>query len=154
MTRRITIFSLLTAGAVFAQNAPQMAVSAPYAQKLALQIMEEHHEVHKIGIHATSPNSSDNVIIAANIPSKIGKKSSAKDMQLLATGKPQAAKVDKDSIYDLLIPLSDKNGGAVGFVVMEIPFTEAKDKEDALQKGVAIRDEIQKQISSKEQLFQ
>jgi hypothetical protein len=154
MTRRIVIFSLLSAGAMCGQNAPQLAVSAPYAQKLALQMIEEHHELHKIGIHATPPNSSDNVIIAASIPSKIGKKSSAKDMQLLATGRPQATRVDKDNIYDLLIPLSDKNGRAVGFVVMEIPFTEARDKEDALRKGVAMRDEMQKQISSKEQLFQ
>jgi hypothetical protein len=154
MIRKIAIFALLSAGATQAQTTPQMTVSAPYAQKLALQIMAEHREVHKIGIHATLPNSSDNVIIAANIPTKIGKKSSAKDMQLLTTGKPQATKVDKDNIYDLLIPLSDKTGAAVGFVVMEIPLTDAKDKDDALQKGVAIRNEMQKQISSKEQLFQ
>jgi hypothetical protein len=37
---------------------------------------------------------------------------------------------------------------------MEIPFTESKDKNEALEKGLAVRDEMQKQIKSKEQLFQ
>jgi hypothetical protein len=135
-------------------TAQQMSVHAPYAQALVEKIMSHHHEVHKIGIHATPPNSSDNVIIAANIPAKIGKKSSAKDMELVATGKPQSTKVDKDSIYDLLLPLSDTTGKQVGFVVMEIPFTQSKDKDEALEKGLAVRDEMQKQIKSKEQLFQ
>ena len=74
-------------------------------------------------------------------------------MQLLATGKPNATRIEKDGIYDLLLPIADTNGTAVGFLVMEIPFAQAKDKEDDLQKGIAIRDEMQKQIASKAQLF-
>ena len=37
---------------------------------------------------------------------------------------------------------------------MEVPFTKASNEQEALQKGVAIRDEMQSQIESKSQLFE
>ncbi len=145
---------LVMAMAVMVSAQQLIPVHAPNAQTLVLKTKATHPEVHKIGIHATPPDSSDNVIIAADIPSKIGKKSSARDMELLASGKPSVTKVDKDHIYDLLIALADDQGRPVGFVVMEIPLNMASDENDALRKGIAIRDEMQKQIKSKAELFQ
>jgi len=140
--------------AVTAAAQQLISVHAPNAQALVLKTKAAHSGIHKIGIHATPPDSSENVIIAADIPSKIGKKSSAKDMELLASGKPSVTKVDKDQIYDLLMALADDQGRPVGFVVMEIPLTMASDEQDALRKGMAVRDEMQKQIKSKAELFQ
>jgi len=37
--------------------------------------------------------------------------------------------------------------------VMEVPFTKASNEEEAIKIGVAIRDEIQKQISGKKALY-
>jgi hypothetical protein len=62
--------------------------------------------------------------------------------------------VDKDQIYDLLMPLADDQSRTVGFVVMEIPLNMASDENDALRKGIAVRDEMQRQIKSKAELFQ
>jgi hypothetical protein len=148
-TLRTFLFIAVTAAAQ-----QLISVYAPNAQALVLKTKAAHSEIHKIGIHATPPDSSENVIIAADIPSKIGKKSSAKDMELLASGKPSVTKVDKDQIYDLLMALADDQGRPVGFVVMEIPLTMASDEQDALRKGMAVRDEMQKQIKSKAELFQ
>jgi hypothetical protein len=148
-TLRTFLFIAVTAAAQ-----QLISVHAPNAQALVLKTKAAHSEIHKIGIHATPPDSSENVIIAADIPSKIGKKSSAKDMELLASGKPSVTKVDKDQIYDLLMALADDQGRPVGFVVMEIPLTMASDEQDALRKGMAVRDEMQKQIKSKAELFQ
>ncbi len=154
--RRINLLpvALILCGAMAATAQQTAAVHAPYAQTLVLRTKAAHSEIHKIGVHATPPDSSDNVIIAADIPSKIGKKSSAKDMELLASGKPSVTKVDKDQIYDLLLALADSEGRQVGFVVMEIPWSSAMDANDALKKGLLIRDEMQRQIKSKDQLFQ
>jgi len=149
--KTLKTFLLITVTAAAQQLIP---VHAPNAQALVLKTKAAHSEIHKIGIHATPPDSSENVIIAADIPSKIGKKSSAKDMELLASGKPSVTKVDKDQIYDLLMALADDQGRPVGFVVMEIPLTMASDEQDALRKGMAVRDEMQKQIKSKAELFQ
>jgi hypothetical protein len=151
---------------IFAQDKPAktppqdpstyMKVHAPFAEDLVNKVKAAHNdEIVKLGIHAVPPGETDNVIIANITPSKIGKKSSEADMKNLATGKPVAKKLDKDKTFDLLIPLTDAKGRDIagGFVVMEVPFTKASDEEEAVKIGVAIRDDIQKQIPSKKALY-
>jgi hypothetical protein len=131
-------------------------VHAPFAEDLVNKVNEAHKgEIVKLGIHAVPPGEKDNVIIANITPSKIGKKSSDQDMKNLAIGKPVSNKLDKDKTFDLLIPLTDAKGRDLdgGFVVMEVPFTKANDAEEAIKIGVAIRDDLQKQIPSKKALY-
>lgn len=133
-----------------------MKVNAPFAENLVNKVKAAHNdEIVKLGIHAVPPGEKDNVIIANITPSKIGKKSSDKDMQNLATGKPVAKRLDKDKTFDLLIPLTDAKGRDLdgGFVVMEVPFTKASNEDEAIKIGVAIRDDLQKQIPSKKALY-
>jgi hypothetical protein len=131
-------------------------VNAPTAQRLILAELEKHPEIVKIGLHAVPPTSTDNAIIACSVPSKIGKKSSPNDMVNLAAGKPLSKRIDKDKIFDLMLPITDAQGGDLngGFVVMEVPLTKAADEQQALNIGIAIRDELQKNISSKSALYQ
>lgn len=134
-----------------------MKVHAPFAQNLVNKVKTSHSdEIVKLGLHAVPPGETDNVIIANITPSKIGKKSSDNDMKNLATGKPVAKKLDKDKTFDLLIPLTDAKDRDIdgGFVVMEVPFAKAHSEEEAIKIGVAIRDDIQKQIPSKKALYQ
>jgi len=151
---------------LFAQDSPAkapaqdpstyMKVHAPYAEDLVNKVKAAHSdEIVKLGIHAVPPGETDNVIIANITPSKIGKKSSDNDMKNLATGQPVAKRLDKDKTFDLLIPLTDAKGRDIsgGFVVMEVPFTKANSEEEAIKIGVAIRDEIQKQIPGKKALY-
>src|ERR1700744_1321073 len=153
--------------ASFAQSKPAKApaqdpstymhVHAPFAEELVNKVKAAHNdEIVKLGIHAVPPGEKDNVIIA-NIPaSKNGKKSSDKDLENLATGKPVAKKLDKDKTFDLLLPLTDAKGRDLdgGFVVMEVPFSKASNEDEAIKIGVVIRNEIQKQIPSKKALYQ
>ncbi|WP_446744194.1 hypothetical protein [Silvibacterium acidisoli] len=152
--------------AIFAQDKPAKApaqdpstymhVHAPFAEDLVNKVKAAHNdELVKLGIHAVPPGETDNVIIANITPSKIGKKSSEGDLKNLATGKPVAKKLDKDKTFDLLLPLTDAKGRDLdgGFVVMEVPFTKASDEEEAIKIGVAVRDDIQKQIPSKKALY-
>ncbi len=134
-----------------------MRVHAPFAEDLVMKVKAAHgDQIVKLGIHAVPPGETDNVIIANITPAKIGKKSSDGDMKNLATGEPVAKKLDKDKTFDLLIPLTDAKGRDLegGFVVMEVPFTKASNEDEAIKIGVAIRNDIQHQIPSKESLYQ
>ena len=132
-----------------------MQVKAPLAQAVVLKVKARHDDIVKLGIHAVPPNETDNVIIANITPSKIGKKSSPADLEKLAQNKPIAVRLDKDKTFDLLIPLKDANGGDLdgGFVVMEVPYANASNEEEALKIGVAIRDEVQRLIPSKAAMY-
>ncbi len=131
-------------------------VNAPFAERIVVAEKAHHDEIKKLGLHAVPPEAADNVIIANADPQKIGKKSSAADMQKLATAKPVAARIDKDGVFDLLLPITDAKGRDLngGFVVMEVPYSRAANEEEALKIGIAIRDELQKQIPSREALYQ
>jgi len=134
-----------------------MHVNAPFAQALVVKVKAAHDDqIVKLGIHAVPPSETDNVIIANISPSKNGKKSSAADLEKLAGGKPVAVKIDKDKVFDLLIPLTDSKGRDLngGFVVMEVPYAKASNEEEAIKIGVDIRDDLQRQIPSKKALYQ
>jgi hypothetical protein len=134
-----------------------MHVNAPFAQTLVLKVKAAHDDqIVKLGIHAVPPSETDNVIIANITPSKNGKKSSPTDLEKLAAGKPVAVRIEKDKVFDLLIPMTDAKGRDLngGFVVMEVPYSKANNEEEALKIGVAIRDDMQSQIPSKKALYQ
>jgi hypothetical protein len=162
---RSTILALalifLTNRGAFTQQSVELPanyirVTAPTAQKLTLETKSRHPEITKLGIHATPPSMSDNAIIGSEVPSKIGKKSSSKDMEKVTQAKPSVERIEKDGIYDLFLPLSDAKGRDIGqgFVVMEVPFKNASDPKAALKIGEQIRDEIQRKIPSRDALYQ
>lgn len=76
-------------------------------------------------------------------------------MQNLALGKALSKRIEKDKIFDLMLPITDAHGGDLqgGFVVMEVPFDKAANEEEALKIGIAIRDELQNKIHSKAALY-
>jgi hypothetical protein len=133
-----------------------MKVNAPLAQSILVKVKAHHDDIVKLGLHAVPPGETDNVIIANITPSKIGKKSSPTDLEKLAKAKPIAVRIEKDKVFDLLIPITDANGGDLsgGFVVMEVPYAKATDEEAAIKIGVGIRDEVQRMIPSKAAMYQ
>jgi len=133
-----------------------MHVSAPLAQSVLIKVKSGHDDIVKLGLHAVPPGETDNVIIANIAPAKIGKKSSPADLEKLAKNTPIAVRLEKDKTFDLLIPITDAQGGDLdgGFVVMEVPFSKAGNEEEALKIGVAVRDEVQRLIPSKSAMYQ
>jgi hypothetical protein len=137
-------------------HSTNMHVNAPLAQDVVAKVKAKHDDIVKLGIHAVPPGETDNVIIANITPSKIGKKSSKADLDKLAMNQPIAVRLDKDKTFDLLIPLTDANGGDLdgGFVVMEVPFTKANNEEEALKIGATVHDEVERLIPSKSAMYQ
>jgi hypothetical protein len=141
-------------GSPMAADQPQkVQVSAPFAQQLVVKEKAMHPEIQKLGLHAVPPGQTQNVIIANNLPEKIGKVSSANDMKLVGPGQPVAVRIDKGGFYDTFVPLHDRVGQVIGFLVMEVPFPTAGTEQGAIAKGTDIRDEIQQQVPALETLF-
>jgi DNA-binding beta-propeller fold protein YncE len=129
-------------------------VNAPYAQDLLIATKKAHPELQKLGLHAIPPKQQDYVIIANPITSKIGKKSSQADLAVLSSGKPAVKSDEKGKFFDLCLPISDAAGTPLGITVMEIPYTSAKDADDAVAKATVVRDEMQSKIANHDQLFE
>lgn len=156
----LALFALPQLGAAQTSSAPPpvnyIHVDALFAQRLTADTKARHPEIKKLGLHATPPGGTDNAIIGSDTPAKIGKRSSIPDMQHLALNKPVATRIEKDGIYDLLLPLTDAKGGDLGsaFLVMEVPFDRAPTEADALKIGLSIRDEFQSRIPSRNALYE
>lgn len=143
----------------FAQNSsaakpPKVHVDAPFAQQLIVKEKANHPEIQKLGLHAVPPGQTQNVIIASNLPEKIGKVSAPSDLQLVASGEPQAQKIDNEGYWDTFVPLHDHSGKIIGFLVMEVPFSTAKTQDRAIEVGTSIRQEVEQQAPTLESLFQ
>jgi len=141
-------------GSSTAEAAPaKLQVNVPFAEQLIVKEKAMHPEIQKLGLHAVPPGQTQNVIIANNLPGKIGKISSPNDMKLVASGEPVAVRVEQGSFFDTFVPLHDRTGKRIGFLVMEVPFATASTEQGAIQKGTSIRDQVQQQVPTLETLF-
>src|SRR3954471_16534532 len=80
-----------------------------YAQKLVDDLFAQRKDLVSMGIHVTPPGKSDNVIIASNVPAKVGKKSTDDDMDVMRTGKPDIKQKSED-VYDIVLPIYESSG--------------------------------------------
>src|SRR5664279_4240110 len=96
---------LLAAGAIAALPAQSayVPVNAPYAQELVVATKNGHPELQKLGLHAIPPGQHDYAIVANAIPSKIGKKSSAPDLAVIASGRPAVKSDERGKFFDLCL---------------------------------------------------
>ncbi|HEX4165507.1 MAG TPA: hypothetical protein VHZ55_08525 [Bryobacteraceae bacterium] len=149
--------NLLTAALLFVTCLPgtmsAQVVQAHYAQYLLTAAISAHPELQKMGLHVVPPGTSDELIIACSVPSKIGKKSSPGDLAAERSGKPSVKTVTEKSFYDLALPLSDAKAHPIGMIVMEMRFAGASSAEDSIAKAQAITKKIEEQIPSREALF-
>lgn len=130
-------------------------IDAPSIERIVVAVKARHSEIVKLGVHAVPPGDARNAIIASDNLQKIGKLSSEPDLQKLTAGKEVAARIEKDKIFDLFLPLTDVHGGDLdgGFVVMEVPFAKAANEAEALAIGVTIRDEVKALIADKDSMY-
>src|ERR1700733_8421984 len=149
----IVVFTIFSASAQTSSARSRVQKNAPYAQKLSLTAKEQHPEVQKIGLHVAPPGLSYAVVIANNLPVKIGQKDSDNDMAVERSGQPKVVRREEGSFYDLYLPINDASERPVGMITMEIPFKFSSSEEDALKKGETICAEIQHRIPNKDALF-
>jgi len=124
-----------------------------YAQKLVNDTLAKHKEVVIMAFHVTPPNQSDNVIIASNI-GRIGKKADEDDMRVIETGKSNLEVNKTGNHFEDELPLLDQSGNRIGAVGIVFDYKLGVDKSKLAKQAEKVRDEMAKQIPSKDKLFE
>ena len=132
-------------------STPQQATI--YAQKLVDNTLAKHKEVIIMAFHVTPPNQTENVIIASNI-GRIGKKADEDDMRVINTGQSNLEVNKAGNHFEDELPLLDASGNRIGAVGIVFNYKEGDDKQKLAKYAEHVRDEMSKQIPSKEKLFE
>jgi len=133
--------------------AAQSPAAKTYAQKLVDETLQKHHELLILVMHVTPPNSSENVIIASNI-GRIGKKADEDDLRVINTGKTNLEVNAKGDHFEVELVLEDASGKNIGALGTVFAYKDGDDKVKLQKAAEKIRDELRKQIPSKEKLFE
>ncbi|MBR0560456.1 hypothetical protein [Neokomagataea anthophila] len=151
----VTVASLacVFSTAVAATPAKFISVNAPNAQKLVSSVAATHPEAKLLCLHADVPSAKVNAIIGSNDLARLGKVSSPHDLEVI--GKPALVteRADKKGVYEMKLPVNDRDGRVVGMMVEQIAVSDAKNEVDALAKAVAVRGEIEQGILNTAWLF-
>src|ERR1700709_38178 len=144
---------ILVVGLLGACGLAGQVVRAHYGQYVVDAEMSAHPELQKMGIHVIAPGEQDELIVACSVPSKIGKKSSAADLEQEKSGETFGQDAEEGKVFDLKVIVADAKKRPIGALVMEIRYAGASTSEEATRKAEAIRDEMQARIDSLEALF-
>lgn len=142
---------LIAAQDLAAQPSSQQANT--FAQKLVNDTLAKHKEVVIMAFHVTPPDKDENVIIASNI-GRIGKKADEDDMRVINTGKSNLEVNKPGNHFEDELPLLDTAGNRIGAVGIVFDYKPGADKDKLARNAERVRDEMAKQIPSKEKLFE
>src|SRR5438477_162904 len=135
------------------QTKPDSQPPKIYAQRLVNDTLAKHKEVVIMAFHVTPPNQSENVIIASNI-GRIGKKADEDDLRVIDTGKSNLEVNKTGNHFEDELPLLDQTGERIGAVGIVFNYKSGVDKNKLAKQAEKIRDEMAKQIQSKDKLFE
>jgi len=123
-----------------------------FAQTLVDTVAAKHRpDLIYLGLHLIPQSSTDTIIFAATDRSKIGHKSSCGDLHVIEEGIPILEMKGKSST--VLQRLHDKTGKTIGLTVVGLRFGDGEEAA-AAKLAKQIGDELDQQISSKEELFE
>jgi hypothetical protein len=123
-----------------------------YAQHLVDKLAADHPDLLRVALHVTPPKKRDNLIIACNLPERIGRKSDPEDLQAMRTGQPILLREGEN--FDVTLPLHDAAGRTIGAIGLTFKPRSGEQDPAATRRARAIAGQIEKQIASAEQLFQ
>ena len=129
-----------------------LATTKTHAQKLVDETLARHPELIVAGMHVTPPKSRENIILASNF-GRIGKKADDDDMNVIASGKPNAQVYGNGKRYAVELPLQDAAGNTVGALSLGWRYRN-EEASTFLSRAEKIRDELRKRIPSIEKLVE
>jgi hypothetical protein len=131
------------------------ALAAPaekiYAQRLVDKLAADHPDLRRVALHITPPKENENLIIACNLPERIGRKSDPEDLKAMKTGQPIVLKEGDN--FDVTLPLHDATGRTIGAIGLTFKPRRGEQDPAATRRARAMVGQIEKQIASAEQLF-
>ena len=125
-----------------------------YAQKLVNAFTRQHPDLLVMMIHATPPGkpATANAIIGSNI-GRIGKIADDDDLRVIEKGSTNLEVADTGDRYETELPLLDAKGQRIGALGLVFKLNPGANKEALHTHGLAIRDQLAKQIPSSAALF-
>lgn len=123
-----------------------------YAQTLTERTVAKHPDLLVMMIHATPPGGPKNVIIGSNI-GRFGKVADEDDGRVIDKGETNLEIGGDKDRFETELPLNDAHGTRIGALGLVFNYHEGADKEALHKHGLAIRDEIARQIPSSAALF-
>lgn len=121
------------------------------AQKLVDEVVARHPELVRIGLHVMPPAGAENVVIASNIPDKIGQKSDSEDLSAMGSRRPVVLKEGND--FDVTLPLRDASGRIIGAIGLTFEPRPGEQEAGAVRRARGIVREIERKIPSRPKLF-
>ena len=147
---------LITAAVLFAaSSALEGSPGAPdkiTAQKVVEEVKAAHPEITGLEIAATKSQSEGCKTIAATEAQEVGQKCDKDELTAIKTNAPFVEK-EKDG-FDVTLPLHDSLGKVMGTVGMDFKPEPSQKKSDVVSKAKQIASELEKRLTSKEQLFE
>lgn len=141
----------IAAGPLFALAVPNESL---YAQKLVDETIAHNPDLLDVIFHVTKPHEDQNYAIAAHTKHELGAKSGEDDLGVATTGKP-LVEVQKDAVrIGVIVQLHDKSGKSIGALGLMYPYKAGEAETNFLIRSETIRDQLAKNISSIDALFE
>lgn len=122
-----------------------------FAQKLVDELAAKYPGLVRIGLHVTPPRGSENIIVASNVPQKIGQRSDPEDLKAMQSRKPVVLKEGDN--FDVTLPLHDATGRIIGAIGLAFQPRRGEQELDAVRRARAMAGELERQIPAKAKLF-
>ena len=130
-----------------------LATTKTHAQKIVDEALSKHPDVIALAMHVTPPKGKDNIILASSF-GRIGKKADDDDMKVVRSGEPIAGVTAQGRRYGVEMALRDVASKPIGALSVSFRFKSGDDEKALQSKAQALRDELQKQISSLDSLVE
>lgn len=122
------------------------------AQTLTEAMVKSHPELLVMMIHATPPGKDKNVVIGSNI-GRFGKLADEDDLRVIDQGTTNLEVGGDEDRFETELPLLDAGGTRIGALGLVFSYRAGADKEAIHARGIALRDELAKQIADNTALF-
>lgn len=122
------------------------------AQALVNELMAQHPDLVTAGIHAVSPGSETQTIIASTL-NVIGKQSDPEDVDVGARGCTQLVPNVKLGKFGVMLPLLDREGREIGALALAFKYHDGDDQVRLFAEATAIRNQVARRISALADLF-
>src|SRR5438105_4857052 len=145
----LSVIACSFACAPHAHSAP--VAPKTYAQALVERETARHPELLGVAIHVSPPSGSGAVIIASHDPAELGQKSSAEQLQVIATGKPHSTVTGNGTRLVVDVPLQDASSRTLGALSVTFAYQAGTDTHALESKALSVRDELRRRISRSEE---
>jgi hypothetical protein len=122
------------------------------AQKILEETAAKHSELDGLELNATAPNGTGCSTIASTEAKDLGERCDKEDYSAMRTNKPSVEK--EKGGFDVTLPLHDADGKVIGVVGMDFKPQPGQVAAGAVAQGKQIAAGIEKQIPSKEKLYE